>query len=761
MVVLSCPWQSVPKFVLLLQYSMAEGAVQEGKTLKELEKEITCSVCQEHYTEPKVLPCLHYYCKECVLRLALRTASNKPFSCPECHKETTLPEGGVEKLKTAFFINRLKSNFSALDKVHGKIEVQCEGCTSSYKAEAFCRHCAVFICKDCVVSHKKMKVFSSHEVVSLEDLKQGKAKQIAVAEPATKKCSIHEEPLLIYCFDCDSLICRDCTVKKHRDHNFEFSKAASPKAKKNLIEEIDPLKSIAAELSSAIEDICTNKEDVEAQGKSLIQAIEISFEELHRILNERKKELVQETLKRVEEKIEKLSVQEKKLSLASGEVQSIIDYTERFVGHCSDNEVMSLHADIKRQIQREMEEHSKSERSLEPEEEADIAIDVKCKEALQEILQTMAKVTQIAPDPAQCTVRGDGTKMVVICQTTEVYLTSRLSSGRITIGSTAVVSEFKSVYNGSVIKCKVDQSGPGEYRIQYTPTVRGRHELSVSVDGQQVAGSPFPVFVSISPTQLGKPVNIWSNVKGPRGITSTPDNNIILVAVEKGGVIKLNENGGKTLLVKYLQSNLKELEGIATDKEGNIYCTDYRSKKIMKCNKNGTNVQVYKVQQVAGPGHQEVAVVGDEVMLCERSNTGTIMIYNKKLQYVRRIQHEGGGVFRGLSADINGDIYVTDYSNNSIHVYSNSGILLRSFCSQTEGIDTLNGPFSLCVFGQYVYVVNSRGHYVSVFTTAGQYVTKFGRYGKGEGEFKYPTCVCVDADGFVYVTECLNRIQCF
>ncbi len=69
---------------------MAESVIQKGKTLKELEKEITCSVCQEHYTEPKVLPCLHYYCKECVLRLALRTASNKPFSCPECRKETTL-----------------------------------------------------------------------------------------------------------------------------------------------------------------------------------------------------------------------------------------------------------------------------------------------------------------------------------------------------------------------------------------------------------------------------------------------------------------------------------------------------------------------------------------------------------------------------------------------------------------------------------------------------------------------------------------------
>ena len=30
----------------------------EEKSLEKLEQEITCSVCQEYYTEPKVLPCL-------------------------------------------------------------------------------------------------------------------------------------------------------------------------------------------------------------------------------------------------------------------------------------------------------------------------------------------------------------------------------------------------------------------------------------------------------------------------------------------------------------------------------------------------------------------------------------------------------------------------------------------------------------------------------------------------------------------------------
>jgi len=108
---------------------MAERVAVEEKSLEDLEREITCPICQEHYTEPKVLPCLHYYCRNCILKLSVRTQSEKPFCCPECRCEVTLPEGGVDDLKTAFFANRLKSKLTTLQRAHGKVEVKCELCT--------------------------------------------------------------------------------------------------------------------------------------------------------------------------------------------------------------------------------------------------------------------------------------------------------------------------------------------------------------------------------------------------------------------------------------------------------------------------------------------------------------------------------------------------------------------------------------------------------------------------------------------------------
>ena len=728
---------------------MAEGIVVEGKTVEELEREITCGICQEHYTEPKALPCLHYYCKKCVLRLALRTGTGKPFSCPECRCEATLPEGGVDELKTAFFVNRLKTTVSTMERAHGKVEVKCELCSDSVdKAEAFCRQCAMFICKNCIEHHKRLKPFLTHEVASLEDLKEGRARPIAVKEPPTKACPNHDEPLIIYCFDCESLICHHCTVKDHRDHDFEFCKIASSKMKQNLLEDLNPLRSQRESLAKAMDNIQITKQELKAQGGSVASSIQTSFKELREILDKRERELLVEAAGIVQQKMDKLSVQEKTLSLASAEVQSVVDYTEQCVRHCTDNEVMSMHAEIRRRIEREC---SKSGRSLEPVEKVDVGVEVRCVEALQQLCQTQANIIQLI-DPAKCTVTMEDSE---VSKTSHATLVTRLSNNKISRRHCKVSCSLRSLYNNVITECMVGQTGAGQYSIQYTPTVRGRHELTVSVDGQQVAGSPFPVFVSIPPTQLGKPVKVWTNLTYPTGITVNSVGEI-LVSELRGNSIKFDTEGNRRILVN--QNRVNTLRKIAVDDEDNIYCIDSNSNRILRCDQNGGNYQVQEVKHVK-KGQRGLAVVGEEVMVCVKDDRGSIMVYDKELNYVRRIEHRDMGYFWAISADSHGNLYCAD---TMIQVFSNDGVFLRSFGSDEKGEKKVKSPWGLCVSGHYVYVCNEGSCNISVFTTDGVYVTSFGQYGSNEGDFDFLHSVCVDQDGFVYVTDCNNsRVQCF
>ena len=171
---------------------------------------------------------------------------------------------------------------------------------------------------------------------------------------------------------------------------------------------------------------------------------------------------------------------------------------------------------------------------------------------------------------------------------------------------------------------------------------------------------------------------------------------------------------------------------------------------------------MYDVQQVKGSGHYGVAVVGDEVMLCQNHSKGSIKIYNRELEYVRRIVHEDMGQFFNLSSDSHGNLYVINMSKSMIRVFSNDGVLLRSFGHDDNGMNRLNYPRGVCVSGQYVYVSNNSGHNVSVFTTVGHYVTSFGQDGHKEGEFRYPYGICIDQHAIVYVCDFYNdRVQCF
>ena len=460
---------------------MAEGIVEEGKTLDRLEGEVTCAVCQEFYTEPKILPCLHYYCKTCVLKIA---GAGKSFSCPECRFKTTLPEGGVDGLKEAFFVNRLQSTVTTMKKVHGKVETKCELCSAMGTAEAFCRQCAMFICSECVGIHKRLKTHTSHEVAFLEDLKLGRAKPPVMRESGTDpKCKHHEEPLVLYCFSCSSLICRDCMVKDHRDHNFEFCKKAVINTKQDILAKTKPLKQHKIKFDAAIKEVQAMTKDLQLHEGTMTNSIRVSFRKLHEVLNQREKELLEEVTQLTMKKKQNLFAQEKALTLAGAEVQSIMDFTERFVDHCTDSEVVNMQSEIMNKLD------WKSDNKLEPVEEVDFSVKIDCNQFQQE-LRRQAAVTQLPADPAKSTVIFSGG-----WQKRTAKVTVRRSNGTIIRDQCKVAGVLKkrSYYgNGPDTCCDVDGPVDGVYSIHLPKSLSGK--LSISIDGQEIAGSPFSSF---------------------------------------------------------------------------------------------------------------------------------------------------------------------------------------------------------------------------------------------------------------------------
>ena len=723
--------------------------------LKDLEDEITCAICHEHYQEPKVLYCCHYYCKQCIHRLALRTGLDKPFSCPECRKDTTLPQGGVDNLQAAFFVNRLKQVHSKLERATGEVEAKCELC-SEEKATAFCRQCAKFLCAECVKSHERLKkLFPNHKISTIEELKEGGAKEIVTPEPTLQTCKEHEQQMNIFCFDCGCLICRDCTIKDHHGHNYEFVKKAASQVKKGLSQHLQPLREIKDGLMCAVKEVRTTRSELEAEGHAVVARIETLCDELCQIIQHRKKQLVTEAEGKIAQKSGGLTGQEKQLSTSCAGADSVIEFTQHCMEHLTDDEIMCMHVELQSRIDRAIEEQQKAGNSLEPVEEVDVTVDVSFAEELKQLCQTKARITQIPLDPSKCTVVCKGAENAEVGKSSEVTVLTNLANGKLTKQKCVVECHLKSLVDGSSGKCKVDQVKGHEYRIQYTPTVRGRHELSVTVNRVEVADSPFPVFASIHPNQLGKPVRVISGFNYPSGIAFNSEGGIILCEFN-GDVVLLDKKGNRLASIKKSEHNFNHLRGVAVDGDANIYFVEQEENIIHKSDKQMKRITSKTTNQKGKPGHRCVAVVGDEVMVCDRE--GNINIYSKELEYVRQI----AGTFSSISSDELGNLYVSNSTNSCANVYTNEGQLLHSFDCDEDSVTKFNSPWGVCVSGQYVYVSNWHGHNIFVFTTQGQYVTSFGKKGKGKGECNSPWGVSVDRDGFVYVCDYdNNRVQVF
>jgi len=55
---------------------------------EKVDKQLTCAICIEQFKEPKVLPCLHTYCKGCLVKLIKKQGPDHVITCPECRQDT-------------------------------------------------------------------------------------------------------------------------------------------------------------------------------------------------------------------------------------------------------------------------------------------------------------------------------------------------------------------------------------------------------------------------------------------------------------------------------------------------------------------------------------------------------------------------------------------------------------------------------------------------------------------------------------------------
>ena len=175
--------------------------------VKNLKKQVTCSICLDTYTEPKTLvtiSCLHTFCCQCLERHARVSQRQGKFRCPECQAEIDLPQGNrFDRLPNSFYHKSLLAALEAEDRQ-------------------------------------------------------------AIPRQQQETCSQHtEERLRYYCSTCEASVCPICVTEDHRGHAFDVLEKAVQEEKKNIMSTVETIKEKANLFRSELRKLEKTSEDVE------------------------------------------------------------------------------------------------------------------------------------------------------------------------------------------------------------------------------------------------------------------------------------------------------------------------------------------------------------------------------------------------------------------------------------------------------------------------------------------------------------------
>ena len=670
---------------------MAERVATKD-ALKKLDAKLECSICFDTFKQPKLLPCFHVFCKSpCLEKLVAKDGHS--LTCPTCRHIVPLSEKGGDGLQSDFHIDRLFEIRDAFNKAAEPTETQCGNCEDD-KATGYCRDCGDFLCDDCQAAHRKTKLTKYHQLLTLRELETQAASLVPPKKDAPR-CSKHtNKKLKIYCETCKELICNDCTIRLHRDHNYDLLADVFPKHKEELVSSLKPVKQKLHTVQQAFKAFDTRAKEIDDQRATLEAHIHKEIDQLHQLLDQRRAQLVGELDMLTQQKLKSLAAQRDQVEITQVKLTSCLEYAEGGLQTGTESEILAMKAPVLKRIEQISAEFDPD--TIQPETEADLRVAANTKQQLQQDCCTFFTIKDsFSLDNSHTT--GDGLKGAMTGEQKTVLFHANTIQNKEYKGKLNLKAELEHIKSKDRVQCEVVKQQNGQHKINYRPVKRGKHELHLTVDGNPVRGSPFPIAVTPSAQSLNKPVRVVRGLDNPRGTAINSKGQIIVV--EGGTCVSVLTPEGEKIRTFGIRGSgngqLSDTYGVTVDKDDNIYVADYSNHRVQKFNSEG----------------EFVAAVGD----CG----------NNQLQfhYLRGIVYNHR----------DNNLYVADNCNHRIQVLTTDLNFVRSFGTQGSGNEQFQNPSDIAIDdANNLYVTDYRNHRVQVLTTEGQFLRTFSQKANGQ-----------------------------
>ncbi|TSK13189.1 Transcription intermediary factor 1-alpha [Bagarius yarrelli] len=268
--------------VIIVENEAESKPIQEAKPTEEGSLGLLdiCPLCKLsfHSREPKLLPCLHSFCKRCLPSPSRSLAyteqgtnhqmtaegPGKPsmnvIRCPVCLQECM----EIEVLDNFFAKDTMEVPSSTVEKT----SQLCMSCDDNTEATGFCVECVEFLCVTCIEAHQRVKFTRDHTIRQMEEMS---SETMGASTQKPVFCEFHkQEPLKLFCETCDRLTCRDCQLLKHKDHNYQFLEDAYRNHREHLEKMTGQLQEKRKAIGEVLQQVDENRKTVTNEIKKAI-----------------------------------------------------------------------------------------------------------------------------------------------------------------------------------------------------------------------------------------------------------------------------------------------------------------------------------------------------------------------------------------------------------------------------------------------------------------------------------------------------------
>ena len=477
----------IREFRTCLRYLCALMAAGGRSFFDDVKRELECCICQEQFNatkEPKILKCLHTFCKSC-LEDWLHQRAREKLSCPTCRQITECPDKNINSLPSNLFYKQMVEIVEAYSGNGQGDPPHCGSCDERKSVDLYCSHCNCFLCEDCSMAHKKLKALSSHHVKEIRNFKSSNVQEYA---RKLNFCNEHGDEVRFYCEQCVTCICRDCAILEHRDHKFVS-------IDKGLERNISQLGVTVIEVKANKSEIERKKEFLEKRRITMNQSIEQATEEVQRTANRNISLIRQHEACMIEQLLKRKETYEAAFTKTVTDLDEhlkVIESSLKFANNIVERSNLTEILNVKEVLQQRFQELSKQPKSVDV--ELNYSRVKYVPNDLSSLIDTPGELFMTKTEPSLSLAQGELTEGTLHKECVFKVVTKDLLGNTTYSEIDDVFVDIKSLKKETGLTVNITDLHDGSYNVSYKPETAEEFIVSI-IAKESIKSSPFQLKV--------------------------------------------------------------------------------------------------------------------------------------------------------------------------------------------------------------------------------------------------------------------------